>query len=1011
MRTSLTALLGSAVIVLGFMLWGDACYGQAVAAPTGPSTAPAEAESGVTVQSVESSGKSSRSHGKGYSGMPTPEQIKEIQERMKKMGMSGMPPGMPPGMAEPPGKSPSGEGAKPVQRPSKPNMPPNPAELMVRPDEKGKVRLNFNGQPWPKLLEWLAGISKMSLDWQELPGDYLNLTTQQSYTIPEVRNMFNGHLLARGYTLLRSGERLTVAKVKNLDPSLVPRVQPSELDRRDSNEFVKTSFRLDWLAADAIIEEIKPMLSSNGTATVQITTNRIEARDSVTNLREIYALLKEEQSTDSRHNLMQTFKLHYARASEVREQLQTLLEMERKPSGRGGGASQPQNSEQAQMQAAMMAAMQQRGGGQPGGPPSGQPGQTPGATRPKAAVTLVVNERNNSILAFAPPEKMVIISEAIAVLDIPAERGQSLVGNVSRMQLYRVVGIDPELVVKTLMELGNLDPTTHFEVDKTNKAIIAYASLADHVAIRAIVAKFSGSERSFAVRRLRRLPADYVAGTVAYMMGGQPKKKKERRSYEDYIFGYGSSDSGRGSSSEGKNEFKVDADLEHNRLLLWANEIELADVDDLLVKLGEIPAKGADAGTRRVIDAGSPQEAEDLLERIRREWPSVAPNPLELPPAAPKKKEPAATPGQEKPAENPAPQPPKTAANLPGETVFRFAQLRKELIDGPREDAKAPVSAMPPSAAKLPPVRLSIDADGRIVISSEDTEALDRMEELLAELIAPRKEYKWFRLKHACAYGVALSLDEFFKDEKKSRGRSSYWSYWGDYDSGRDDTTDDDRRLSKRRKIKFISDTDTNMILVQGADPAQLKTVEELIKVFDQPPPKDSDTDRKTEPIRLQYAKAANVANAVKDVYRDLLSAKDKALAGGPEQRGRTTYIYDYYGDSSSTEKGEQKAPKFSGQLSLGVDESSNTLVLSAPAFLFDQIKRMINDLDQAAADSTVRVVKVGPGISATRLHDVLSKVLSQNGAARGSAGPRHPDQPHGRRPGGSSESHSSAGG
>ena len=41
------------------------------------------------------------------------------------------------------------------------------------------------------------------------------------------------------------------------------------------------------------------------------------------------------------------------------------------------------------------------------------------------------------------------------------------------------MGVDPELVVKTLQEIGNLEPTTRIQVDAKNKVIIAYASLAD----------------------------------------------------------------------------------------------------------------------------------------------------------------------------------------------------------------------------------------------------------------------------------------------------------------------------------------------------------------------------------------------------------------------------------------------------------------------------------------------------------------------------------------------------
>ena len=78
---------------------------------------------------------------------------------------------------------------------------------------------------------------------------------------------------------------------------------------------------------------------------------------------------------------------------------------------------------------------------------------------------------------------MAVIAQVVEAVDIPVNRDDSLLVNLNRMQVYRLAGIDPEPVVKTLMEIGNLDPTTRLEVDKKNSALIAYASLADHVTI------------------------------------------------------------------------------------------------------------------------------------------------------------------------------------------------------------------------------------------------------------------------------------------------------------------------------------------------------------------------------------------------------------------------------------------------------------------------------------------------------------------------------------------------
>ena len=92
----------------------------------------------------------------------------------------------------------------------------------------------------------------------------------------------------------------------------------------------------------------------------------------------------------------------------------------------------------------------------------------------------------------------------------------------------------------------------------------------------------------------------------------------------------------------------------------------------------------------------------------------------------------------------------------------------------------------------------------------------------------------------------------------------------------------DSRRLSKRRPLRFISDIDTNTILVQGADPDQLKTIEELIELYDVPEPVNSQKARVTKLFTIKYSKASTVATVIKDAYRDLLSTNDRALAGGP---------------------------------------------------------------------------------------------------------------------------------
>ena len=242
-------------------------------------------------------------------------------------------------------------------------------------------------------------------------------------------------------------------------------------------------------------------------------------------------------------------------------------------------------------------------------------------------------------------------------------------------------------------------------------------------------------------------------------------------------------------------------------------------------------------------------------------------------------------------------------------------------------------------------------------------------------MATPHKDYSVFHLKYSSASSVVLNLRDFF-EEKKERPRSMPW-WFDDYGSRND--SQDDRRLSKRRKLTFISDSESNTILVEGASAEQLKTIEELIQVYDQPPPTDSQSVRKTEIIRLQYSKAKAVAETVKEVYRDLLSANDKALAGDQGRGGGRTTIFNFNDSDTS----EQKTPKFKGLLSMGVDEISNSIMVSAPAYLFDHVTRIIKQLDEAAApDYTVRILRV-QNMSPNRLKDLIDAVYMQKAAEK----------------------------
>ena len=892
-----------------------------------------------------------------------------------------------------------------VERPEKPDFKVDPSELDVKP-VNGKVQFNFHGQPWQGVLEWLAKISDLSLDWQELPGDYLNLRTQRAYTLDEARDLINQHLLARGYTMLRHGEVLRVVKLDNLDPALVPHVEPPELDERDKHEFVQTIFELDWIPAATAAEELKPLLSPHGKLTKLTTTNRLHAMDVVTNLIAIRDLLAEEQSGAGQERLVKSFPLKYARAENVKAALEDLLGIEQS----GGSSGGDRDSRQMQMMRQMQEQMQRM---------QRQGDNKPQAQSEEQKASIIANPRENAIIATAPPETMQIIEQTVKLLDAPPESSASLKAQLRRITAYRLNELDAETLTETLMELGGFEPQTKITPDEDNNAIIVNGALADHVVVQEVIEKLDGAVRQFKVIQLRRLPADYVAGTIRFMMGGAEE--------EDNNDSYRWWDDDNDEEETPASEFRVDADVAGNQLLLYANPTEIEEINNLLIQLGEIRPHDGDRSTVRVLNL-TDERAAEFLRNLKATWQADQTHPLKIDPEL--LKEPAPSDGEQnadeenadenadeeesaKPNADPytpitvpteAAAPAATSSrDTPSEAILAQAgaahlMLQDELVPSeatqPPNRTENPAGIEPdppqdPFAKPEPsPVTIRRGPDGKLIVHSEDPRMLNLVEDLMYQLAPPPKNYEIFKLKYPTTYmyDVIYNLEMYFEvglfaEDEEEDDFSPFFYRWDD-DESQEETP---LRLSERKELKFIPDPYTRTIIVQGATPEQLKTIQELIDVYDQPQSQNSGDLRVTKIFSIEHAKAETIATAIKDVYRDLLSANDRAFQsrGGDRREGQRpvaerSYTYVYGGGDDNRNEPEEPI-KFKGLLSIGVDEESNTLVVSAAQALMGSIEILIKELDTAAKQQeAVSVVRTGPGGVPSGLSTKLKEIFGE---------------------------------
>lgn len=863
-----------------------------------------------------------------------------------------------------------------ITRPDKPPKIADPRELEAKPDSTGRVSFSFNGQLWPDVLQWLANASGYSLDWTELPKGYLNLSTQRPYTLPEARDLINRQLHARGYTMILTGEVLSVFKIDKLDPSLIPRVEEEDLYDLQPYDYVKITFTLpEGVEVPAAAEDIKKTASEHAKVIPLPATRRVLMISTVASARLVSSILNEERMAADSQVVPVEIVLKHRRAEKIIDILYVVLGLD--------PASRPSQAELAIQQQKMQLLMQMQGAGKD---------VTKMLQKDGPQVYLAFNSHRNSVLINAPPTELKKIRRTVELLDVPAG-GEAvdiaaLVGH-RVPKSYKLETIDPRTLQSTLEEIGDLSPLTELRADSRADILFARATEADHEKIARMIEQLDEAGMETMVFTLRKHPADAVAGTLRTMFAPKKEEEDDRNSrYRSYNYwGYNPYQQ---EEEKAPVDVRIDADIENNRLIVRATPDQLEQVRDFLLKIGE-PLDQSDAGDRiRVVEALPPEETARLLQELRRLWPSTGKNQLliEGPVGAA-----GVRPEDSDPADSSVPTDRETRTKPAGETVFQFAA-----------EQSSNSTEVEPVAGGEPPVTVKIAPDGRLLLSSEDTEALNQLEDLIESTLPPQERFRIIPVKYVRAYSIYLTLENLYKEEMKGEDTDGYFDrYYWEYIPGQSKPASP--QMSKRRKLQLDWDPTSNTILVANASPSQLHEIELLVKAYDQPSEDDDATTRRTAAIKLRFSRAKVVAAALKEVYRDLLSSRDKEFETedkkGSSSAKETTTIIRYGPESGGSDTAKRPTPVkvgFQGALSVGVDEISNTIIISVQEELFESVLQIVQSLDEAAKpDTAVTVHTVGSGVSTEALQKALADAF---GTPWVGGRPEKQEQPADQKPG-----------
>ena len=685
----------------------------------------------------------------------------------------------------------------------------------------------------------------------------------------------------------------------------------------------------------------------------------------------------------------------------------------RREEGRGGGDrggdNNPQQQQQQQQQQAQNA-----------------------AALAAAKIQLTTDLRTNSLLVTAGNEDMALIEKTIESIDVEESPDQVARqgANQPQLEVYPLNAADPRMVVDML---NVTVPGLVIYEDLKTRRINIYASPSDHQQVRAIIKQLDGGAgESVTVVNLRKIDPVAAATSLRSLFGA--------------------------NSADGPS---IEADAVGKRLMVRGSPEQVAEIRKVLTQLGE---DGEGGGRRessgspiRTLDMGgrSAEEMLSLIERIlppgerssiRIVRPSGAGNPLFRGSGTNRPGSPENELFDRKvPPKPPAETPPRTSPEGSGRgpaaagddagSIDDLARELDELLEDsdaqprrPKSDRRA--TAVPAGQARI---RLTAqDADesqtaprreparsagggeirvttegGKLVLSGDDLEALDRLEGFLQQVIesAPDNKTRWtvYYLRAADATETATMLGALFPQGSVTQTATQSGGLFGNLGGGLSSLGGsllDMSGMGKSQPLRIIPELRSNALFISGPS-EQVNDIMAALEVLDTNELPESAKDRVPRMIPVEVADVTEVASIIKEVYKEQMDPVGgnplAALArgGGGGGGGGFNPLAMMLGGGQP--QGRQQRGI---QLTLGIDERTNTLIVSSSEQLFRQVEQLVQAIDQSAreANNTVRVVTLNSSntaVAGQALSSLLGKVkVNQNQA--NSRRPAGPDAPGG---------------
>ncbi|MBC8352791.1 MAG: general secretion pathway protein [Planctomycetes bacterium] len=575
-------------------------------------------------------------------------------------------------------------------------------------------------------------------------------------------------------------------------------------------------------------------------------------------------------------------------------------------------------------------------------------------------VSLSADLQGKNIFVTGIEDKVKLIEGLVTAIDIPSA-SLSLTNGESQLRSHLIAGGNVETVYNVLLTLlASKGESVRLSMDETAGAIVALATPEVQLEIEQTVLQLQAAEADFEVIPLKTVDP-YLVITLLEQMLDLPDPMLDDPDDID------------------PDAPKIDADPGNMRLFVRAKKHQIEQIKKIVAGLD---SGGIDRSNDKIrIFPLRGEQAKRLLKTAAKFW--RAPNPIIYYPSTDN--------SELEETERVVAEQPKKSTLTDVSTAKAVPQTGQYLTDDVHSEA--------------PPIRCHLTPRG-LLLQSDDAEALDTFEDHLRTIAGPVDSTPSppvvFYLKYAMPDDAIRMLAELLDGGEAAKegeagtlvngyvSSGSAGSFLGSLVTSREGTT-----TMIAGSITVVADSRLNRLIAQGTA-NEIELIERYLKIVDKDTSITSiETYGTSHVIELSYTKASEVATAIREAYAGRVAGVSGAGAGvqpGVPQQGQREVATAKapQAEGEEQEKGKknperkpasQPARNLEPTMTIAIHEPSNSLIVTAPEQLFNEVEQLAKLID-SRNEQSLQVITLPTAVG---IESMLQQLLS-GGASSGSS-------------------------